>query len=114
MQRRTYNIHKHRSLIKPLLITTTTAYVIAVYEPCLSDSSNDDAAIQKDILIKNKDGILNWIAEHDLAVVDGSFRDSTGTMRALGLDICMPDFLNGRCQFDALEANRSRIISKIR
>ncbi|CAF4392192.1 unnamed protein product [Rotaria sp. Silwood2] len=114
LQRRTYNIHKHRSLVKPLLITTTTGYIIAAYGPYLSDNSNNDAAIQKDILIKNKDGILDWIAEHDLAVVDRGFRDSTGMMRALGLDVCMPDFLNGRHRFDALEANRSRFISKIR
>ncbi|CAF4500569.1 unnamed protein product [Rotaria sp. Silwood2] len=58
--------------------------------------------------------IDDWIAEHDLAVVDRGFRDSTGMMRALGLDACMPDFLNGRHRFDALEANRSRFISKIR
>ena len=54
------------------------------------------AAIQNNVLIKNKDGILTWIAEHDVVVVDRSFRDSTGTMRAPGLDVCMPDFLNGR------------------
>ncbi|CAF4205937.1 unnamed protein product, partial [Rotaria sp. Silwood2] len=46
--------------------------------------------------------------------VDRGFRDSVGLMRALGLDVCMPDFLNGRRRFDALEANRSRFISKIR
>ena len=97
-----------------MLITTTTGYVITVYEPYLSDSSNNAAAIQKDILIKNKDSILNWIVEHDLAVVDQGFRDSTGTVRALDLDVCMPDFLNGRCRIDELEANRSRFISKIR
>ena len=113
MQRRTYNIHKHRSLVKVMLITTTTGYIIAAYEPYLSDSSNNDAAIQKDISVNNKDGILNWIAEHDLVVVDRGFRDSTGLIRVLGLDICMSHFLNGRLRFDALEANRSRFISKI-
>ena len=97
-----------------MLITTTTGYIIAAYGPYLSDSSNNDAAIQKDILVNNKDGILNWIAEHYLVVVDRGFRDSTGLMRALGLDVCMPHFLNGRLRFDALEANRSRFISKIR
>ena len=100
--------------VKPLLITTTTGYVIVAYGPCLSDSSNNDAAIQKDILIKNKDDILNWIAEHDLAVVERSFRDSTRMMRALGLDVCMSDFLNARCRFDALEANGLHFFSKIR
>ncbi len=80
----------------------------------LSDASNNDASIQKDILLKNKNGILNWIDEQDIIVVDRGFRDSTGVMRALGLDVLMPDFLNGRRRFDAIEANRSRFISKIR
>ena len=97
-----------------MLITTTTGYTVAAYGPYLSDTSNNDAAMQKDILVNNKDGILNWIAEHDIIVVDRGFRDSTGVMRALGLDVCMPEFLNGRHRFDALEANRSRFISKIR
>ena len=35
-------------------------------------------------------------------------------MKAFDLDVCMPEFLNGRCQFDALETNRSRFIDKIR
>ncbi|CAF3180128.1 unnamed protein product [Rotaria sp. Silwood2] len=47
-------------------------------------------------------------------LVDRGFRDSVGLMRALGLDVCMHDFLNGRHRFEALEANRSRFISKIR
>ena len=35
-------------------------------------------------------------------------------MRALGLGVCMPDFLNSRFRFDVHEATRSRFISKIR
>ena len=96
-----------------MLITTTTGYIVAAHGPYFSDTSNNDATMQKDILMNNKDGILNWIADHDIVVVDRSFRDSTGVMQALGLDVCMPEFLNGRRQFDALEANRSRFISKI-
>lgn len=97
-----------------MLVTTTTGYIVDVFGPYVSNISNNDAAMQKDILIKNKNGILNWIEDHDLIVVDRGFRDSTGMMRALGLDVCMPDFLNGRRRFDAMEANRSRFISKIR
>ena len=97
-----------------MLVTTTTGYIVDVFGPYVSDISNNDAAMQKDILIKNKNGILNWIEDHDLIVVDRGFRDSTGMMQALGLDVCMPDFLNGRRRFDAMEANRSRFISKIR
>ena len=42
-----------------MLITTTTGYILEAYGPYLSDSLNNDAAMQKDILIKNKIGILN-------------------------------------------------------
>ena len=97
-----------------MLITTTTCYILVVYGPYLSGSSNSDAVMQKDILVKNKDGILNRMAEHDVVVVDRGFRESTGMMKALGLDACMPDFLNGCSRFDTLEANRSHFISKVR
>ena len=69
--------------------------------------------MQNDVLIKNKDSILNWIGDHNIVVVDCGFRDSTGIMQTLGLDVCMPDFSNGRSRLDALEANRLRFISKI-
>ena len=80
-------MHKRQSLVKAMLTTTTTGYILAVYGPYLSESSNTDAAIQKHVLVKNKDEILNWMAEHNIIVVDHGFRDSTGTMKALGLDV---------------------------
>ena len=75
-----------------MLIITTAGYILVVYGPYLSDSSNNDAAIQKDILAKNKDEILNWMAEYGIVVVDREFRDSTWMMKALGLDVCMQTF----------------------
>ena len=72
-----------------MLITTTTGYIVAANGPYLWDTSNNDAAMQKDISMNNKDGILNWIADHDIVVVDRGFRDSTGVMQALGLDVIM-------------------------
>ena len=62
----------------------------------------------------SKDGILKWVPNHNIVVIDCSFRDSTGMIQALVLDICMPNFLNGRFCFDAFDANRSRFNSNIR
>ena len=42
-----------------MMDTITIGYFIAAYGPHLSDSSENDVAIQRDILIKIKDGILN-------------------------------------------------------
>lgn len=114
LQRRTFNLHKHRSLVKPMMITTTTGYIVAVYGPYLSDSTNNDAAIFNDILLKNRSDILNWISQDDILVVDRGFRDSSGVIETLGLNVCMPEFLNGRRSFDAIEGNRSRFVTKIR
>ncbi len=47
-------------------------------------------------------------------VVDRGFRDSISVMQALGLDVAMPPFLDGRRQFPAEEANQSRCITKVR
>jgi hypothetical protein len=46
--------------------------------------------------------------------VDRGFRDSVAVMQALGLDIAMPPFLDGKRQFSAEEANQSRCITKVR
>ena len=53
------NMHKCRSLVKAMLITTTTDYILAVYGLDLLDSSDNDAAMQKNVLIKSKDEILH-------------------------------------------------------
>ncbi|CAF4872633.1 unnamed protein product [Rotaria socialis] len=113
-QRKTFNLYKKRSLLKPMMIVTTTGYSVACIGPFLSDFNNNDAAIMKDILLRNTDHILSWLKEHDILVVDRGFRDSIGVMKALGLEAIMPSFLDGRRQFSAEEANESRCITKIR
>ncbi|CAF1556965.1 unnamed protein product [Rotaria magnacalcarata] len=113
-QRKTFNLYKKRSLLKPMMIVTTTGYIAACIGPFISDFNNNDAAIMKDILLRNTDHILSWLKEHDILVVDRWFRDSIGVMKALGLEAAMPTFLDGRRQFSAEEANESRCITKIR
>ena len=51
--------YKHRFLVKAMLITTTTGYIVAVYGPYLLETSNNDATMQNDILVNDKDGIFN-------------------------------------------------------
>ena len=42
------------------------------------------------------------------------FRDSVSVMQALGLDVAMPPFLDGKQEFSSEEANQSRCITKVR
>ena len=42
-QRRTPSLHKHRPLVKPMMIVSTTEYIVSVLGPYLADSKNNDA-----------------------------------------------------------------------
>ena len=62
-QRKTFNMYKRRSLLKPMMIFSTSGYIIACIGPFFSDSKNNDASMMKDILLRNTDNILNWVEE---------------------------------------------------
>ncbi|CAF2155110.1 unnamed protein product, partial [Rotaria magnacalcarata] len=62
-QRKTFNLYKKRSLLKPMMIVTTTGYIVACIGQFMSDFNNNDAAIMKDILLRNTDNILSWLKE---------------------------------------------------
>ena len=36
MQRQTFNLHKNRSLVKPMVVVTTTGYIVAIFGPFFS------------------------------------------------------------------------------
>ena len=46
-----------------MMIVSTSGYIIACIEAFLSDFKNNDAAIMKDILLRNTENILSWIEE---------------------------------------------------
>ena len=48
-----------------MMIVSTTGYIVAYIGPFLSDFSNNDASIMKNILLENIDNILEWIEEVD-------------------------------------------------
>lgn len=115
MQRKTFNLHKNRSLVKPMVVVTTTGYIVAIFGPFFSDHSNNDASILKHIMINNYDDILNWIEENDIMILDRGFRDSLGVLKSFGIDVAMPSFLGPKQkQFDVQAANNSRFVTMLR
>ncbi|CAF4714848.1 unnamed protein product [Rotaria socialis] len=106
--------HETYLYIQSMMIVTTTDYVVACIVPFMSDFNNSDAAIMKDILLRNTDNILSWLKEYDILVADRGFRDSIGVMKVFGLEATIPSFLDDRRQCSAEEANESRCIRKIR
>ncbi|CAF3548310.1 unnamed protein product [Rotaria socialis] len=113
-QRRTYSNHKHRHLIKPMIITASNGYILSVLGPFFANSSNNDAAILKHCLLNNEQQILNWLRDDDILVLDRGFRDVVNTLSRLRLQVAMPGFLHNQKQFSPDEANRTRFVTKTR
>lgn len=108
-------MQKKRSLIKPMVMVTTTGYIVTIFGPFFSDSRNNDASILKSVMLNNYEDILTWIKDDDIMIVDRGFRDSLGVLQALGINAAMPPFLGpNRRQLDVNDANRSRFITKLR
>lgn len=51
--RRSFSLHKHRPLVKPMMVVTTSGYIVSVLGPYLSDSKNNDAGIHNHMIKKN-------------------------------------------------------------
>ncbi|CAM4906565.1 unnamed protein product [Rotaria socialis] len=111
LQRRNYSTHKHRHLIKPMIITTRSGYILSVLGPFFGDYKNNDANIITHCLLTNEDDMLNWLQDDDIIILDRGFRDAAPTMRTLGFHVQMPRFLNGKKQFTTEEANQSRLVT---
>lgn len=115
LQRRIYSIHKGRPLIKPMLITTTTGYIVSCMGPYFADYKNNDAEITKHIIYNNKESIVEWLEKGDILVVDRGFRDALDYLHLMGYQTHMPAFLaKGAKQFTTEVANQTRFVTKVR
>lgn len=50
-QRQTYSMHKNRPLVKPMVIVTSTGYIVDVFGPYFADGNNNDAQILNNLLV---------------------------------------------------------------
>jgi hypothetical protein len=85
-----------------------------VVGPFLADGKNNVASIAKNIFMNNEEGILDWLEDDGIVVLDRGFRDALTTINNFGFRVQMPDFLNGKKQLSAREANNSRCVTKVR
>ena len=132
-QRRSYSMHKHRNLVKPMIITATVSecsidlycndptpygigrgYLLSVSGAFLADGKNNDASIAESILKNKEENILGWLEEDGVIVVDRGFRDAVETMNQLGFNVQMSDFLKGKKQLFTMDANHARSVTKVR
>lgn len=112
--RRSFSMHKHRPLVKPMMIVSTTGYIISALGPYLADSRNNDANILNHIIVTNAQEMKQWVQSNDILVVDRGFRDSEAVLADLGIKMEMPSFLQKGCkQHSTEEANSSRLVTKV-
>ena len=112
--RRSYSMHKHRPLVKPMIVVTTSGYIVSVLGPYLADSKNNDASILKHMIHHNAEELRNWLQEDDVFVVDRGFRDAQDVLEDIGIRMEMPAFMKrGTKQMPTLDSNLSRIVTKV-
>ena len=98
-----------------MIVTSTDSYILSFFGPFLTDATNNDTFIIKRCLFENKGGMLNWLVDDDVMILDRGFRDAINSMKMIGLQPAMPDFLTGgKKKLDATQANRTRCITKVR
>ncbi|XP_041357860.1 uncharacterized protein LOC121374814 [Gigantopelta aegis] len=115
-QRCSFSMHKHRPLVKPMVIIGTDGYILSILGPYYADGKNNDASITKHAFTHNLENINEWIQENNVCIVDRGFRDAVVFLNLeQGLDVKMPSYLpKGQKQHTTAEANSSRLITKAR
>ncbi|CAC5364418.1 unnamed protein product [Mytilus coruscus] len=117
-QRRSFSMHKHRPLVKPMVFVTTSGYIVSVIGPYMGDGKNNDANILTHIIKRNIEKITDWLQEDDILIADRGFRDSLdllNELNELGIKSEMPSFLGrGEKQHSVEESNTTRLVTKLR
>ncbi|XP_033213876.1 uncharacterized protein LOC117170935 [Belonocnema kinseyi] len=91
-QRRNYSVHKGRPLVKPMMVVSTTGYILEIYGPYFADGKNNDASILNSLMRQETSPFLEWTEAGDVMVVDRGFRDSIATLEEYGFIPAMPGF----------------------
>jgi hypothetical protein len=115
LARHTFSVHKHRPLVKPMILCTTDGYIIAVLGPYLADGKNSDAGIFvhqfESETNSDAQALRQLIQEGDIWIVDRGFRGVNDVIP--DQTIHMPSFEKDG-QATTAEANHSRRVTKVR
>ena len=103
---------RHRHLIKFMSLILPNGYILDTIGPFWG--TMNDASIAKSIT-NTCDTLMKWCEKGDTMIVDRGFRDVIESFIEMGYEARMPDFLTkGQKQHTVEQANRSRLITKVR
>jgi len=113
LQKMTYSLHKFRNLVKPMMVISTTGYILAVEGLFFADNGNNDANILKSMLYE--EGFDSFFFENDNLILDRGFRDCVSDIEERNFNVLMPSLLPKRSkQFTTLDGNNSRRVTMLR
>jgi hypothetical protein len=110
-----YCPHKHRHLVKLIVCTTTSGLFVDIFGPYLSDSKNSDALIfERELTAQLTDfGKLRSLMQHgDVWILDRGYRGAQKIVPET--EVRMPAFEQEGEQLEALAANQTRNVTKLR
>ena len=83
-------------------------------DPFIADGKSNHASIAKSLLYQNKQGILEWLHDDDVILIDREFRDAAKAIEMLGFHPTIPRFLNEQKQLLATYVNYTWCVTKAR
>ena len=103
---RLFSVHKHRHVIKPMMVLNTTGYNMSVMGPNVGKSN--DASILNHVVAENVKEFRAWLREDDVAVVDRGFRYSIDILK-ICVNIQLPNKLMSHitCPVHKTRVNKS-------
>lgn len=110
-QRKSYSVQKKVPLCKPFTVCTTDGYIIDMLGPY--HANQNDATIMKGIM-SSANGLPELVVPGDAFIVDRGFRDVKAELEQKGFQVLMPALKGKRKQLTTIEANDSRLVTKIR
>lgn len=110
-QKNSYSSHKKRNYVKPMMVVATDGTIIAVLGPF--KATQNDAKIAEIILSENNH-IFRNMETADVVVLDRGFRDCVAQFQSRGFIVKTPACQPLGKQLETLEANQSRLVTKIR
>jgi hypothetical protein len=113
--RKFYSMHKSTNLAKFMSIVLPDGYVLHTIGPFYSNGANNDAGMTAKILQEDGFGMNEWLKVGDqVMVVDRGFRNVIPHLeKQKNLSLKMPTVSKSQ-QDSVLEANHSRLVTKVR
>ena len=86
MQRKTWSAHKHRNLVKAMMLVFPDGYILQAESCFFANGANNDANILNGLLEKDgPDSLRSVMGNDNVMLLDRGFRDSTAKLDEAGI-----------------------------